>query len=144
MEAIELKEGNFTKYNNHEYKVGTSYDPDKRRNNVLIYTRNKNDIDESFLYDKTLKRYYKIVDPSSLDDVFEYSVEYYYKGHKVEKCVGKQGEVSIFVGEWQKEFALSNGFEEFDRGEYIKKNVPESEIEAKQIGPVLNGRFKFY
>ncbi len=138
-----MKRGNYTLYNNHEYHVTASFDKEKKRNNVEIYTDNKDDIDESFQYDETLKRYYKIVEPNSLGDVFKYDIKYYYRGHEVEKCVGKQGEITLFTGD--SKFAMANGFEEHDPRDrdYLKKNVPESEIEAKQIGPELNGRFKF-
>ena len=138
---MELKSGDYTMVNNREYRVTTIYDEQEKRSKVAIYTYDIEDTDESFSYNEMFGRYYKVVDSRSLGDVYSYTIKHYYKGHLVEKCVGKKGEITIFSSDFN--FALANGFREFDRGDYIKEDVLESEIVSEQIGPELNGRYKF-
>ncbi len=137
-----MKNGDYTVFNNHEYLVSQSYDLENMKRVVKIFTYNIDDIDDSFQYDETYKYYYKIVDPHDLGDVFSYSIDHYYKGHKVQKCVGKQGQITLFTND--SKFAMENGFEEHDPRDrdYLKKDVSESEIEAVQIGPTLNARYR--
>ena len=137
-----MKRGDYTIFNNREYMVTSSYDEKSMKRDVMIYTYNTDDIDDSFQYDETFKRYYKVVDPHDLGDVFTYSIKYFYREHGVEKCVGNQGQITLLTSD--SKFAMDNGFKERDPRDrdYIKENVPECEIEAKQIGPELNARFR--
>lgn len=134
-----LKQGTYTVIDGHEYEINSEYN-DEGGINVTLFTEDPNAIDDSFEFDDFREGFIKhIYDPNIIKDVYEYKIEYIYKGHSfVGRIASDIDTVTLWLKEGasaeDKEFAIADGFQiDFDRFYY--KIVKFNEVEMKQIGP---------
>lgn len=137
-----MKEGYYTIIDGKEYRVSIWTDMSDKsnvRNRYYICTENLGDADDTFTFDDSSKEYVKEIDKSSLGEVLDYRIQYFYNGYPVCRIGIAGDEITIGLGMKDKTVADSLGFTLYDRDGYIKK-VNISEVEIKQDKPrISNG-----